>query len=85
MKTILLSDGTLQRVTNEVANTEVSFGRAKYAQKTEWKNTVRNVAKSETVKISEVKGAETKIKKAEKRENLKKAQRYLDSIDHLLR
>ena len=41
MKTIF-SNGTYQRVSNEVAASEVSFNRAKYAPKSEWKTNVRD-------------------------------------------
>ena len=77
MKTIF-SNGTYQRVSNEVAAQEVSFNRAKYAPKSEWKSKVRDTrltAVAETVIIAEVKGEVTKSKKAEKSAKLKAKQR----------
>lgn len=77
MKTIF-SNGTYQRVSNEVAASEVSFNRAKYAPKSEWKTNVRDTritSASETVIVAEVKGEVTKSKKAEKSSKLKAKQR----------
>jgi len=45
MKTII-SNGVYLRVDNEVADREVSFGRAKFAPKSEWKKNVRDVEKA---------------------------------------
>jgi hypothetical protein len=73
MKTIF-SNGTYQRVSNEVADREVSFGRAKFAPKSEWKTNVREV-KSEQIVVAEAKGEVTKSKKAEKAAKLKAKQR----------
>jgi hypothetical protein len=73
MKTIL-SNGAYKRVSNEVADTEVSFGRAKYAPKSEWKKNVRDTKSEETV-VAEAKGEATKSKKAEKAAKLKAKQR----------
>lgn len=73
MKTIL-RNGVYERVNNEVADHEVSFGRAKFAPKSEWKKNVRDV-KSEQVVIAETKGEITKSKKAEKAARLKAKQR----------
>jgi hypothetical protein len=73
MKTIL-SNGAYKRVSNEVADTEVSFGRAKYAPKSEWKKNVRDT-KSEGTVVAEAKGEATKSKKAEKAAKLKAKQR----------
>ena len=73
MKTIL-RNGVYERVNNEVADYEVSFGRAKFASKSEWKKNVRDV-KSEQVVIAETKGEITKSKKAEKAAKLKAKQR----------
>ena len=70
MKTIF-KNGTYQRVSNEVAEKEVKFG-AKFASKSEWKTSVRDVKviKPE-VEVTE----KVKSKKAEKRSKLKNAQR----------
>ena len=73
MKTIL-RNGVYERVNNEVADHEVSFGRAKFVPKSEWKKNVRDV-KSEQVVIAETKGEITKSKKAEKAAKLKAKQR----------
>lgn len=73
MKTIL-SNGAYKRVSNEMADTEVSFGRAKYAPKSEWKKNVRDT-KSEEIAVAEAKGEATKSKKAEKSAKLKAKQR----------
>lgn len=73
MKTIL-SNGAYKRVSNEMADTEVSFGRAKYAPKSEWKKNVRDT-KSEETAVAEAKGETTKSKKAEKAAKLKAKQR----------
>lgn len=73
MKTIL-SNGAYKRVSNEVADTEVSFGRANYAPKSEWKKNVRDTKSEETV-VAEAKGEATKSKKAEKAAKLKAKQR----------
>jgi hypothetical protein len=73
MKTIL-SNGIYKRVDNEVADHEVSFGRAKFVPKSEWKSKVRDV-KSEEIVIAEAKGEVTKSKKAEKSAKLKAKQR----------
>lgn len=74
MKTIL-SNGTYQRVSDEVADHEVRFGRAKFAPKSEWKLKVRDIQKSVDVKVAEEKGEKTKSKKAEKAAKLKAKQR----------
>jgi hypothetical protein len=73
MKTII-SNGTYKRVSNEVADTEVSFGRAKFVPKSEWKENVRDI-KSEEIVVAEAKGEITKSKKAEKAAKLKAKQR----------
>lgn len=54
MKTIL-SDGVYQRVTEEVADHEVKFGRAKFAPKTEWKKNVRDVEKARRAEAEKTK------------------------------
>jgi hypothetical protein len=74
MKTIL-RNGAYERVSNEVAEHEVSFGRAKYAPKSEWKKNVRDVQKSVEVTVADEKGKVTKSKKAEKAAKLKAKQR----------
>lgn len=74
MKTIL-RNGTYERVSNEVAEHEVTFGRAKYAPKSEWKLKVRGVQKSAEVTEADAKGEVTKSKKAEKAAKLKAKQR----------
>ena len=74
MKTIL-RNGAYERVSNEVADTEVSFGRAKYAPKSEWKQNVRDVKRSVEVTVADAKGEVTKSKKAEKAAKLKAKQR----------
>lgn len=74
MKTIF-SNGTYQRVSNEVADHEVKMGRAEYAPKTAWKQNVRDVQKSAAVTVAETKGEVTKSKKAEKAAKLKAKQR----------
>jgi hypothetical protein len=73
MKTIL-SNGAYKRVSNEMADTEVSFGRANYTPKSEWKKNVRDT-KSEETAVAEAKGETTKSKKAEKATKLKAKQR----------
>ena len=86
MKTIF-SNGTYSRVSDEMAATEVSFRRATYAPKSEWKRTVRDVTKtvSETVVVAEVKGEVTKSKKAAKAAKLKKQQRPVEYTDKFIR
>jgi hypothetical protein len=74
MKTIL-RNGAYERVSNEVADHEVSFGRATYAPKSEWKQKVRDVRKSADVTVAEAKGEVTKSKKADKAAKLKAKQR----------
>lgn len=74
MKTIL-RNGAYERVSNEVAEHEVSFGRAIYAPKSEWKKNVRDVQKSVEVTVADEKGKVTKSKKAEKAAKLKAKQR----------
>ena len=54
MKTIL-SNGVYHRVTNEVADNEVRFGRAKFAPKTEWKKNVRDVEKAKRAEAEKAK------------------------------
>ena len=54
MKTIL-SDGVYQRVTEEVADHEVKFGRAKFAPKTECKKNVRDVEKARRAEAEKTK------------------------------
>jgi TfoX/Sxy family transcriptional regulator of competence genes len=73
MKTIL-SNGTYLRVSDEVADREVAFGRAKFTPKSEWKKNVRDI-KVEAVVVTEEKGEKTKSKKAEKARKLKAKQR----------
>jgi len=73
MKTIL-KDKTYMRVSEEIAEQEVRFGRAKYVSKSEWKLNFRDI-KSEEVTIAEQKGEITKSKKAEKAAKLKAKQR----------
>lgn len=72
---IIYKDGVFQKVTNQFAENEVNFGRAKYAPKSEWKKNVRDVQKSETVKVAENKGVYTKSHKAEKAAKLREKQR----------
>ena len=74
MKTIY-RNGTYERVSDEVAATEVSFGRAKYAPKSEWKQKVRVAQKPVIVTEAEAKGEITKSRKAEKAAKLKAKQR----------
>ena len=64
MKTIL-SNGDYQRVTNEVADSEVKMGRAKFAPKTEWKKNVRDVERASRAEAEKAK-AEAKAAKKEK-------------------
>lgn len=73
MKTIL-KDKAYMRVSDEVAEQEVRFGKAKYVSKSEWKSNFRNI-KSEEVTIAEQKGEVTKSKKAIKAAKLKEKQR----------
>lgn len=47
MKTILTSDGIYKRVTDEVAQDEVQFRKAKFVSKSEWKKNERDYSKSE--------------------------------------
>ena len=47
MKTILSSKKEYKRVTNKVAEQEVSLGKAKYVPKSEWKKNVRDAVVSE--------------------------------------
>jgi hypothetical protein len=74
MKTIF-SNGTYQRVSDEIAEHEVKMGRAKYAPKSEWKTKVRGVQKAAEVAEADAKGEVTKSKKAEKAAKLKAKQR----------
>lgn len=71
MKTIF-KNGTYQRVSNEVAEKEVKFGIAKFASKSEWKTSIRDVKviKPE-VEVTE----KVKSKKSENRSKIKKNQR----------
>lgn len=71
MKTIF-KNGTYQRVSNEVAEKEVKFGSAKFASKSEWKTSIRDVKviKPE-VEVTE----KVKSKKSENRSKIKKNQR----------
>jgi hypothetical protein len=75
MKTIL-SNGTYQRVSDEVAEHQVRYYGAKYTPKSEWKINVRDKNKSEQVVVAEVKGEKTKSKKAQRREKIKEKQRH---------
>ena len=64
MKTIF-SDGVYKRVTDEVADHEVKFGRAKFVPKTEWKKNVRDVEKAKRAEAEKAKAeakAEAKAK-----------------------
>lgn len=76
MKTIKFNDGTFKRVEDSIADHEVNFGRASYVPKSEWKKSVRGVAVSEEIKVAEIKGQETKSKKADKAAKLKEKQRH---------
>jgi hypothetical protein len=82
---IILINGVYQKVTNEVADAEVRFGRAKFAPKSEWKKNVRDVQKSEEVKVATHKGEATKNEKREKREKLKAKQRPSEYTDKFMR
>lgn len=62
MKTIL-SNGSYERVKEEIADTEVKFGRAKFVPKTEWKKNVRDVERARRVEAEKAK-AEAKAEKA---------------------
>jgi hypothetical protein len=73
MKTIF-KNGAYERVSEEVAEISVRHQGARYVSKAEWKQATRSV-KSETVEVAEVKGQETKSKKAEKAAKLKAKQR----------
>ena len=73
MKTIF-KNGTYERVSDEVAEQEVRFGRAKYAPKSEWKASARSI-KTEKQAEDQTKGEQTKSKKAEKAAKLKSKQR----------
>ena len=84
MKTIKVQD-TYRRVSDEVANTEVSFKRATYAPKSEWKTNVRNVAKTEKAAVSDEKGVATKNRKAEKAAKLKNKQRPSEYTDKFIK
>ena len=82
MKIIKKTDGTFEKVTNDYAENEVRFGRASFAPKSEWKTNVRDVQKSEEVKVADTKGQATK---AEKREKLKDKQRPSEYTDKMFR
>ena len=84
MKCIKVQD-TYKRVSNEVADNEVSFGRATYAPKSEWKKNVREISKPATVSVADEKGKETKSKKAEKAAKLKEKQRPKEYSDNILK
>jgi hypothetical protein len=73
MKTIF-KNGTYERVSDEVAEQQVKFGRAKYVPKLEWKASARAI-KSEKQADDQTKGEQTKSKKAEKAAKLKSKQR----------
>lgn len=85
MKIIKRMDGTFEKVANEIADNEVRFGRANFAPKSEWKKNVRDVQKSEEVKVADTKGEATKAEKREKREKLKGKQRPAEYTDKLFR
>lgn len=65
MKTIL-SNGDYTRVTDEFADTEVKFGRAKFAPKSEWKKNVRDFERASRAEVEKAKAAE-KAEKAERK------------------
>jgi hypothetical protein len=65
MKTIL-SNGNYSRVTNDVADTEVKFGRAKFAPKSEWKKNVRDFERVSRAEAEKAK-ADAKAEKSEKK------------------
>ena len=73
MKTIF-KNGTYERVSEEVAEQQVKFGRAKYVPKSEWKASARAI-KSEKQADDQTKGEQTKSKKAERAAKLKSKQR----------
>ena len=84
MKTII-SNGAYQRVSNEVAEHEVSFGRAKYVPKSEWKKNARDLNKTVVSEEQLQKHEDTLSKKALKRSKLKSKQRELDPSDNFLK
>lgn len=84
MKTILIN-GTYSRVSNEVADTEVRFGRAKFAPKSEWKTNVRTPQRAESAKAAAAIGEQTKQIRAEKRSKIHSKQRPADYTDKFIK
>jgi hypothetical protein len=82
MKTIN-SNGTILRVSDEVADQEVKFGRAKFVPKSEWK--ALRVPKETRSEEEISKHQETVSEKALRRSKLKSKQRELDPLDNLLK
>jgi hypothetical protein len=81
MKAIQLNNNTYQYVNDEIAEREVSFGRAKYCTKSLWKKNTRDVTKSEETIVAETKGEKTKSKKAIRAAKLKTKQRQPQPTD----
>lgn len=81
---VILKDGVYQKVENEVAESEVRFGRAKFAPKSEWKKNVRD-NQSVEAKIAEIKGEATKNKKADKAAKLRSKQRPGEFTDKFVK
>lgn len=77
----IVKDGQHLRVDNETAEIRLKQGW-NFVPKSEWKKT-RATQKSETVSVSEIKGQETKSKKAEKAAKLKSKQRTPEFSDKL--
>ena len=71
MKTIF-KNGTYERVSDEVAEQQVKFGRAKYVPKSEWKASARAI-KSEKQADDQTKGEQTKAERAAKLKSKQRA------------
>jgi hypothetical protein len=80
----IFKDSQFQRVDNETAEIRLKQGW-NFAPKSDWKKNTRDVQKSQTVIEADVKGKETKNKKAEKSAKLKDKQRTPENTDKLFR
>lgn len=83
MKTIN-SNGAILRVSDEVAEQEVKFRRAKFVPKSEWK-ALRAVTQDKRSQEEIDAHKETVSEKALRRSKLKGKQRQLDPLDNLLK
>lgn len=80
----IVKDGQFLRVDNETAEIRLKQGW-NLAPKSDWKKNRPSVQKSEPVNQADIKGKETKNKKAEKSAKLKAKQRTPEYTDKLFR